>query len=847
VILINMTDYNRAARVYWGALVATGAGVCAWGFYHCLPFAPMQWAQLLVLASLVVVSGVRPVRIPGTKASVTAGDAFIFLGVVFLGVPAAIVLGAVDLLTSSLRTTRRATSWIAAPACMAVTVFVAGQVFYLSLEAYAGITRRPVGLNEALRLEQLLLPLILMALVQYFLNGMLVATLIALKSRRPVWGCWRDNYLWTSWTFFAGALAALVIYGATMKFGVLYVILSVPVIAATLATYRTYFERVAEKTREAAELSRIHLATVEALATAIDAKDQTTHCHVRRVQIYCARMGELMGLTTNEIKALRAGALLHDVGKLAVPDHILNKPGKLNGAEFEKMKIHTTVGAQILERVGFPYPVVPIVRSHHEQWDGAGYPDGLKGEQIPLTARILSVVDCFDSVREDRPYRPGKTREEACALLKRGAGNHFDPSVVELFLKHLPEFEREIAEGGLDHPGFTSVECEPRALLDDTHASMPPGLQADARDSVAAATPEYLTQIKNAHREVYALYEIARTFGSSLDIEDTVTVLVNKVGHIIPFDLCAVYLFDELKGYATAAHVAGRHAELVRGRAAAPGEGVVGFVLANRRPSYLLDPMLDFMDIHLPEGSEYHSMVALPLLKDERLLGVLAVYATEARRYADDHLRLLDTVARLASDALSNAMNHARAESNALTDTLTGLPNARAMYVRFEQESARARRTGRPFQVVMLDLDSFKQVNDTFGHKTGDRVLREVARILLAQLREYDFLARYAGDEFVAIVQDLTTEQVNELRERIEQAVGKFSLHVRGDKHARVGISVGAASYGVHGETLDQLLIAADEEMYAVKSFRKQQQALDSKPKGVLDVNTGDLASTAIN
>ena len=183
-------------------------------------------------------------------------------------------------------------------------------------------------------------------------------------------------------------------------------------------------------------------------------------------------------------------------------------------------------------------------------------------------------------------------------------------------------------------------------------------------------------------------------------------------------------------------------------------------------------------------------MVALPMVKDERLLGVLAVYSAEPRRYTDDHLRLLDTVARLASDALSNAMSHAQAESNALTDTLTLLPNARAMYVRYEQEAARARRTGKPFQVVMLDLDDFKQVNDTYGHKTGDRMLREVGRILQAQLREYDFLARYAGDEFVAIVQDLTTEQVNEMRERIEHAVANFSLHVRGDKHARVGISV---------------------------------------------------------
>jgi len=847
LIRIDMSDYSRAARVYWGAVVTAGALVFAWGLYGCLSLGAARWAQLLVLASLVVISGMLPVRIPGTKASVTAGDCFIFLGVIFLGVPAAIVLGALDLFTSSLRTSRHASNWIAAPACMALTAYFAGQTFYLALAAYGGVARRPVAAAEPLTLEQLILPLILMALVQYILNGALIVTLIALKSRRSVWRCWLDEYLWTSWTFFAGAVAAGLVYAAIMKFGLLYVLLSIPVVAATFATYRTYVERVAEQTREAAEVSRLHLATVEALATAIDAKDQTTHFHVRRVQVYCGRLGELMGLSAGEIKALKAGALLHDIGKLAVPDHILNKPGKLTEAEFDRMKIHTTVGAQILERVGFPYPVVPIVRYHHEQWDGRGYPEGLKGEEIPLTARILSVVDCFDSVREERPYRRGMTRDEACSMLRRGAGGHFDPRVVEVFLRHLPQFDEEIVAQGLDNRGLTNEEWEHRDLLgeagetaDDRHAASA-GAAVHTRDAT-----DYLSQITNAHREVYALYEIARTFGSSLDIEDTVSVLVNKVGHVVPFDLCAVYLYDEEKGYATAAHVAGRHSDALRGRAVAPGEGVVGFVLANRRSSFLLDPMLDFTDVALPEGYQFRSMVALPLTKDERLLGALAVYTSEPRRYTDDHLRLLDTVARLASDALSNAMSHAEAESNALTDTLTGLPNSRAMYVRFEQEASRARRSGRPFQVVMLDLDDFKQVNDTFGHKTGDRVLREVGRIIQAQLREYDFLARYAGDEFVAIVQDLSNEQTNELRERIERAVSRFSLHVRGDKHARVGISIGSASYGVHGETLDHLLIAADEAMYSAKS-RHKQHALDVKSGNAVELPAGDLASTAIN
>ena len=213
--------------------------------------------------------------------------------------------------------------------------------------------------------------------------------------------------------------------------------------------YRSTISRLNEKTNEVEALGKLHLATAEALATAIDAKDQITHCHVRRVQVYAARMGELLGLSPDEISALKAGALLHDVGKLAVPSHILNKPGRLTTAEFEKMKIHTVVGAQILSRVDFPYPVIPIVRHHHEQWDGRGYPDRLKGEQIPITARIISVVDCFDSIREDRPFRRGMTLDEATALLLRGSGIHFDPKVVELFIKHLPHFDAEIAALGL--------------------------------------------------------------------------------------------------------------------------------------------------------------------------------------------------------------------------------------------------------------------------------------------------------------------------------------------------------------------------------------------------------------
>src|SRR5690349_3481803 len=619
------------------------------------------------------------------------------------------------------------------------------------------------------------------------------------------------------------AVAGVSVFVWVLQGGVAYALLSVPVLAVTFWTYKLYYEQLNAKTCEAEVMSRLHLATVEALATAIDAKDQTSHCHVRRVEIYVAGLGRLLVLPESELRALRAGALLHDIGKLAVPDHILNKPGNLSSAEFEKTKIHTTVGAEILSRVNFPYPVIPIVKHHHERWDGCGYPDGLKGEQIPITARIMSVVDCFDSVREDRPFRPGMMREDAIVLLRKGAGTHFDPNIVELFVHNLAQFEIEIANRGLD---------------EHIHASFSPSPTVPADDEVARARENSAyDQIRNAHSEVYALYEIARKFSSSLEIEKTLSVLIDKVGQLVPYDTCAVVLYDEVKGYASTALAVGVDAENLRDRCIAPGEGVTGFALANRRPVNRLQPCLDLERVGVKTNETYRSMVALPLFKDDLLLGALSLYSTTLSEYTNNHIRLLETVTRLASDALANAMHQAQTQSNALTDSLTGFPNARALHLRFEEEVSRARSNNKPFQVVRLDLDGFKKVSDTFGHKTGDRMLREVGNLIQSQLREYDFLARYAGDEFVALLPDLTVQQVDELRTRIELVVRGFSLSVRAETRANVGISIGASVFGTDGDTLDQLLIAADQAMYRAKNAHKTAGLAPLPPERLIETS----------
>jgi diguanylate cyclase (GGDEF)-like protein/putative nucleotidyltransferase with HDIG domain len=625
---------------------------------------------------------------------------------------------------------------------------------------------------------------------------------------------WRANQLWV-FSIFVLALSAVVVSATVLDQLLPHLLFAAVSVVAGYLMIRSARLRGNSNAAEVETLSELHLATAEALATAIDAKDQTTHCHVRRVQIYATGMAHVFQLSPSEIAALRAGALLHDVGKLAVPSHILNKPGRLTPAEFERMKIHTLVGAQILSRVNFPYPVIPIVRHHHEQWDGRGYPDRLRGEQIPLTARILAVVDCFDSVREDRPFRRGMTVDEATALLRRGSGVHFDPHVVEQFLKHLPQFEEDIHARGLEHQPISDTDVEP-IKLSDVDLS-----QTRERGSYIA-----YDVIKQANREVYAMYEIARMFGTSLKVEQTLGILADKVGHIVPFDTCAVYVYDEAKGHAAVRHVVGKHAALLSSKCIVPGEGVTGFALANRTPVKELHPNLDFTDVEPEAGINYTAMASLPLFRDDVLIGALSVYSSEIEEYTDDHMRLLETVTKLASDALANAMQHAQAESHALTDPLTGLPNARALYLRFDEEAARARRTNRTFQVLMLDLDEFKNVNDSYGHRVGDKMLREVAGLIQSQLREYDFLARYAGDEFVALVQEVVGVQVDELCIRIENAVSQFFLPAGRGRKARVGISLGTSTFGLDGETLDQLLINADAAMYRVKSTHRLERSL---------------------
>src|SRR5579884_3223107 len=431
------------AKVYISIVVAIGGSVLATQLLQWESQDVLRYLCYLVLA--VVVSRLR-VALPGITGTMSVFFIFILFGIVQLSLPETILIGCSATLAQCLSQRRpgpRLPQTLFNVCNTAVAVTVAGQAYH----------------SEFLKSRHLdaALMLVVVAAVFFLMNTFPVAAVIALTDSRSLRQVWRECYFWSFPYYLLGAGIAGVISAVDRYVGWQTALLIVPVVYLIYRSYCLYLGRVADEKKHAEEMAALHLRTIEALALAIEAKDTTTHDHLKRVQVYAMEVGKDLGLADAELEALRAAALLHDIGKLAVPEHIISKPGKLTREEFEKMKIHPIVGAEILERVRFPYPVTPIVRSHHEKWDGNGYPDGLKGEEIPVGARILSAVDCLDALASDRQYRRALPLDEAMAQVAAEAGVSFDPKVVEVLQRRYKELE-QIAQR--EHGGMSKLSTD---------------------------------------------------------------------------------------------------------------------------------------------------------------------------------------------------------------------------------------------------------------------------------------------------------------------------------------------------------------------------------------------------
>jgi putative nucleotidyltransferase with HDIG domain len=322
---------------------------------------------------------------------------------------------------------------------------------WVAAHAYAITSKLPpleqLPLNTAVSVGTLFIPLTLFAVLYFVGSSGLVAYAVALAKGGSAFKIWRNHFLWVSLNYFGGASVAALLVVYTRRFDWTALAVTVPLLLVLYLTFRSSLARVADATSHLEELNALYLATVHTLAAAIDAKDQVTHGHIRRVQVYSEGLAQAVGIRDErQLKAIRTAAILHDTGKIAIPEAILNKPGPLDSTEFAVMKRHAAMGADIISSIRFPYPVEPIVRYHHENWDGSGYPDGLVGTEIPVGARILSVVDCFDALTSDRPYRPRLPDSEALAIIAKRRGSMYDPLIVDTFFKVFPTLVRAADE-----------------------------------------------------------------------------------------------------------------------------------------------------------------------------------------------------------------------------------------------------------------------------------------------------------------------------------------------------------------------------------------------------------------
>ena len=578
--------------------------------------------------------------------------------------------------------------------------------------------------------------------------------------------------------------------------------------AALVFAFRVHMRDEARQRHHQQQLQQsaaLQLATVEALALAIDARDRSSQSQLRREQRHAGALARALGMSEDAVEGVRTAALLHDIGKLAVPDHILTKSGPMSEDERSKVRVHAPVGAGIIANVPFPYPVASLVLSHHERWDGTGYPAGLRGSDIPLGARIVAVVDCFAAMTSDRAFNRAMPVAEAIDLLWSDAGKAFDPAVVARYVELLPALQTETDHdqrpGGMALPDVAKgSERAPSAL----------------RDSAAA-----LDDIGVANQELHGLYEVAQAMGTSLGVAESMSVIASKLNSLVPFFTCALFLHDTANGTARCSYATGTGEHAFTGLVVRDGVGAVGTAIAGRECVISGDHGADFDPVRPGLGETgLQSALICPLIMNSAVIGALALYHTTPGYYTEDHRRLATRVSDQVAAVINNAVVFEQTREDSVTDSLTGLPNTRFLSAHAGRELARAARLNSNIAVLLLDVDNMKRINDTFGHHAGNRALCALASVLRGAIRSYDICARCGGDEFVVLLSDCGVDQAEVKRLELQAAVETMPFSVGDLLRVRLSISVGAAVFPFDGGTYDALLEVADSRMYRDKAER---------------------------
>ena len=801
-----MSKLPQSAKIYLILVYLLGAGGAALAVITPVPKADAQWWELGAYLLLAAGASSRKIRLIRHRSaednvSLSLGYVLTCTALMRFGPAAAVLVSAFGSLTHSLfpLSKRQPVHQLLFNVSTAILETWAAGLVFLWLNHHSLTLRNP-GTYPAVAG---------FSLTYFLLNTGSVAVILALCTEQKPLTLWRETFFWTAPSYFAGGCVstlAILLFSSHVGFVLL---LLAPLGWVVFQNYATTVARTEEKQQHIEQmqlsqehLAELYLATIGSLALAIDAKDQYTHQHILRVQRYAVATAKHMGITGIELKAIEMGALLHDIGKLGVPEYVLLKPGRLTDEEFAKIKEHPQIGADILHPVEFPWPVLPVVRSHHEKWDGTGYPDGLKGEEIPRTARILAVADVYDALTSSRSYRSAWTHERACEVIRKDRGTHFDPVVTDAFLGVIEEVVVQMA-----------IEGEGPMIVAETAAT-------------AAATPVHQAAraIHGASSELWALYEAVQTLSSSLGLHETLDILSRKLEALLP-GTAALFLLCDTDGAGMSVRAAvGINREYFT-NARTLGPAGTSLQVSASRITYLGGYDADDLLLTSSQSAQWTALqtaLIVPIVHQGETLGTINLYHPRPDAFSAHDQQLLETIAERAATALYNGLLFDRTRSHAVTDPLTGLHNIRHITQHVEDCCG----NGQPFALLCLDLDSFKPINDNFGHQKGDQVLRDLSALFLSTVRANDIVARFGGDKFLVSVYGGGPTEAAALAARIRLAVEAYEpglLHPRlGALH--LGVSIGWGCFPADGSDFTSLIAAADSAMRREKTERKLGQ-----------------------
>jgi len=656
------------------------------------------------------------------------------------------------------------------------------------------------------------------AVAYFFVVSSLDSIQTSLHRRVSPWAIWGEEHFWTSPIYILASFGVMVTKLLIEAESSLDTALGIGVMAAAYGYLRTYFPKLHDQQDHAQKLADIRQRALETLAVAIEAKDGSTAGHLRRVRSHVTRLGNLLGCSPLEIRTLQLAAVLHDVGKVGVPDYILTKPSRLTDQEFEQIAAHTTIGAEIVSTMHFPEPVEEVVRGHHEHWDGSGYPRGLKGSDIPRLARMLTVVDCFDALVTERPYRRALPVDEALVLMRRQRAKIFDPEILDSFLEMLPAYLPELKDELAKERKTEEKLFEPVRKVRQTWVEK--GVQFETSARLMA-----LQKLSRHPEHLVAAHDILNMLGSDLDFQRDFQRAMQVLARSCEAELAGVFVPDRDQGAFTLligegfpAHSAGR-VSVER------DQGVFGRAAELRIPMIADAPPGPLSGAAERCFENVRCTLAAPLIAGDRVVGVVAVCSRRPRAFGEAQGLLLSLITEKLAASMIASRRLRRLHIDAQTDAVTSLPNARTSFHRLEQEVNRAERERRTLGVLFLDLNGLKPVNDSYGHSAGDRLLASTAERLRKSLRSYDFVGRIGGDEFLALLPGISRKNLENSVKLLKDAVAEKPVELAPNVHVRPMISIGSALYPSDSQDPDELIMLSDKGMYADKELYRKREA----------------------